>query len=142
MIFDSCLVSATYNMTADVHNLAVTQNPKSKAISKVWTKDHSITCYAFGVLTDAVSDDASGKTFRFRYEENQYIKMHTGERLSKRQRITNIRDASGNLIWVEDDLPGSPATVFEVQGTTVRHDPFQNFVDYEVLLKRVEVQNA
>lgn len=141
MIFDGCLVSANYNMTADILVETTTQDAKSKALVKTWAVHHSIKCYATSIVTDAVSDDSDGKQFRFAYDEWQFIKIRTGERLNKRQRVSNIRDKAGALIWVEAER-GNVATEFEVQGVTPRLDPFQSVIDYEVLLKRVEVQNG
>lgn len=141
MIFDTCLVGSTYGMTADIYVQSVVQDTKSKMTTKTWTLDHNINCEARSIQTDAVSDDASGKDFRQEYREHEFIKIITGERLNKRQRITNIRDKAGRLIWINDER-GGDATIFEVQGVTPRFDPFQTLIDYEVLCKRVEVQNG
>lgn len=141
MIFDGCLVSANYNMTADILVKVIAQDPKSKAMVNSWEVDHSINCYATSIVTDAVSDDSDGKQFRAAYDEWQFIKIRTGERLTKRHRVTNIKDRSGNVIWIEDSRDGVP-TEFEVQGVTPRFEPFGSVIDYEVLLKRVEVQNG
>jgi hypothetical protein len=141
MIFSGCLTSANYNMTADILVQTVVQDQKSKATTKLWEVDHQIRCYATSIVTDAVSDDSDGKDFRFAYSEWQFIKIRTGEKLGKRHRVSSIRDASGELIWTEMERNDAPTT-FEVQGVTPRMDPFQNIIDYEVLLKRVEVQNG
>jgi hypothetical protein len=141
MIFSGCLVGAVYTMTADIQNKATVQDPASLMISSSWTKDHSITCYARSIQTDAVSDAAAGKKFNNIYMEYEFIKIMTGERLNQRQRVTNIRDAEGGLIWVESEA-NDVATVFEVQGVTPIFDPFGGLIEYECLCKRVQVQNG
>jgi hypothetical protein len=141
MPFASCLIGSSYGMSADIYNQTVTQDPKSKATTKAWTLSHTINCDARSIVTDAVSDDGSGKDFRQEYREHEFIKIITGERLNKRQRVTNIRDKNNNLLWINDERDGDP-TIFEVQGVTPRLDPWQSIIDYEVLLKRVEVQNG
>lgn len=142
MIFGGCLTGANYNMTADIYVKSVTQSASGSGFLKgSWAKDHSITCYATSIQTDAVSDSGSGKKFNAEYDEYDFIKIHTGERLNKRQRVTNIRAANGNAIWVDEERGGDP-TIFEVQGVTALLDPFGEVIQYEVLAKRVEVQNG
>jgi hypothetical protein len=44
-------------------------------------------------------------------------------------------------MWAEAQRAGA-ATVFEVQGVTPISDPFGAIIEYEVLAKRVQVQNG
>jgi hypothetical protein len=141
MIFSGCLVGATYNHTADIYKKTLVQDPTSYAVADSWAKDHSITCYARSIQTDAVSDAASGKKVNDIYAEYEFIKIMTGEKLNRRQRITNIRGSNGVLLWSEYER-GEAVTVFEVQGVTSISDPFGAVIEYEVLAKRVQVQNG
>jgi hypothetical protein len=129
-------------MKADIHEKSVVQSASGSGFLKgTWAYDHTINCYATSIQTDAVSDSGAGKKFNAEYDEYDFIKVHTGERLNKRQRITNIKGADGKLIWVDDELGGA-AMIFEVQGVTALLDPFGAVVQYEVLAKRVEVQSG
>lgn len=141
MIFSGCLVGAVYTHTAEIQSKTLVQDPNSLAVKSTWALDHKITCYARSIQTDAVSDAAAGKKFNDIYMQYEFIKVMTGERLSQRQRITNIRSAEGQLIWVEEER-GDVATVFEVQGITPIFDPFGALIEYEALCKRAQVQNG
>jgi len=140
MPFSGCLVSGNYNMTADLLELEVTQDEASGAINRAWTYKKTIPCYATSIATDAVSDASSGKKFNAIYREFEVIKILTVEDVSKRYRITNIRGADGELLWYEVGSFDGRATMFEVQGNYRRFDPFGDFIENEILAKRVEVQ--
>jgi hypothetical protein len=60
--------------------------------------------------------------------------------LTTREKVTNIRDMSGNYIWVELDFPTETPTVFEVMGTTPLTDPFGRVLGYNSSMKRSENQ--
>jgi len=141
MIFSGCLTGANYNMKADVLSKVVTQDPLTRQFIETWTKTAEISCYARSIQTDAVSDAASGKKYNADYEEYEFIKVNTMKHLGKRDRISNIRSADGEYLWIESELQGAP-TVFQVQGVTSEFDPFGTLVQYEILAKRVEVQNV
>lgn len=129
-------------MKADIYEKSVVQSASGSGfLSGTWALDHTINCYATSIQTDAVSDSGSGKKFNAEYDEYDFIKVHTMERLNKRQRITNVRAADGTVLWKEDERGGDPM-IFEVQGVTALLDPFGAIVQYEVLAKRVEVQNG
>lgn len=58
--------------------------------------------------------------------------------LNRRQLVTNIRDRSDKILWLEEET-GQP-TVFEVQGVTPTFDPFGRHIDNLTVLKRADVQ--
>lgn len=67
--------------------------------------------------------------------------------LTKRDRITNIRNRKGQILWLEEELGrdnnglGSfRATVFEVKGVTPLIDPFGNHTSNVAMLERANVQ--
>lgn len=67
--------------------------------------------------------------------------------LTKRDRITNIRNRRGQILWLEEEagpnntLLGSyRATVFGVLGVTPVVDPFGNHTSNVAMLERAEVQ--
>lgn len=65
--------------------------------------------------------------------------------ISKRDRVTNISDPKGNIVWRDeefddptDDRPAQ-ATVFNVNGVTPLFDAFNRHVENYVMLERAEV---
>ena len=71
---------------------------------------------------------------------DQVIQVRTSERLTMREKVTNIRDANDNVIWSEINFPTETPTVFEVVGTTPITDPFGNVLGYNSSMKRSENQ--
>lgn len=128
-------------MTADVLAPTVTQNATTGQIEKVWTVAETIKCYAESILTDAVSDDSSGKQFGNDYSEYEFISIKAGKPFSKRTRFRNIRGADGSSLWPQYERP-SHSMVFEVQGCIPLLNPFGAVMQYKILAKRVEIQDA
>jgi hypothetical protein len=65
--------------------------------------------------------------------------------VSKRDRITNIRNRKGQILWVEEELAPDgegrfKATVFDVLGVTPVIDPFGKHSSNVAMLERSEVQ--
>ena len=71
---------------------------------------------------------------------DQIIQVRTSEKLTMREKVTNIRDAYGNVIWTEINFPTETPTVFEVVGTTPITDPFGSVLGYNSSMKRSENQ--
>lgn len=62
--------------------------------------------------------------------------------LTKRDRVTRIRDQRGNVIWLDEEIrPQSglyKPTVFNVNGVTPLIDPFGRHTENVALLEKVE----
>jgi hypothetical protein len=80
------------------------------------------------------------QTFGNTYTNSQFIEVRTSERLNQREKIKDIRDANGEIIWYELNYPNNTGTVFEVVGSTPISDPFGGIVGYNAALKRSENQ--
>jgi hypothetical protein len=66
-----------------------------------------------------------------------------GYRITKRDRVTNIRNARGQIIWKEEEMENEgvyKSTTFDVLGVTPVLDPFGNHIENYALLERAEVQ--
>ena len=61
--------------------------------------------------------------------------------LSKRWRISGIKGADGNQVWVEIDKFDTPDTIFEVFSSHAVLDPFGKVSYFEAVLQRVPVQS-
>lgn len=140
-MFD-CLNSAYFSMKFDLQTLAVTQNTVNMQFVKTWTTtEANVPGLVEPLVSVSASKGVSGKRFEtLDYTETQYFKLHTNKRLSKRDRITNVRDASGTKIFLEMDANGEPATIFEVVGESPVVDPFGGINHWTYLVNRVEIQ--
>ena len=163
MVF-ACLTSARFNMKATLLSQGVTQpdteghwvekqDPDTGEITRVWTVDTDqttpgdqvveIPCIVRGIVDGGIR--VAGTTERYTpsgiYENIDYAKMSfpKGYVVTKRDRITNIKNAQGEIIWKEEEFDSS-ATVFEVMGVTPILDPFGTHIENMALLQRAEVQ--
>lgn len=93
-------------------------------------------CVARGMSTA----DRFSSTERFgeNYKNIDMVKLWVPAslRIKKSDRVTNIRDKAGNLLWIDDD--GS-AVVFNVNGVTPQLGPFNVHTETFALLERAEV---
>lgn len=59
--------------------------------------------------------------------------------LTRRDRVTDIRNNKNVLLWKEEEFDDSP-TIFEVNGVTPIIDPFGSHIENSALLQRAEIQ--
>lgn len=110
-------------------------------LKKEWQYQRTVSCHAKGVISNSATTRSSDKQiFSNRYLNDQIIQVRTVDRLTARDKITNIRDSNGNVIWSEINFPTETPTVFEVIGTTPITDPFGNVLGYNSSMKRSENQ--
>lgn len=161
-----CLISAKFSMTATVLSQTPTgpadanghyesrQDPDTGEIIRVWvpedddpvtpgTQPRKIRCMVRGVIDGGIR--VAGTTERWTpqgiYDNVDYIKMSfpASVILTKRDRITDITNAEGEIVWIEEESD-SNGTVFDVLGVTPILDPFGKHVENFALLKRADVQ--
>lgn len=136
-------VSARYTMLADFVNQTQTTNDAGQT-KRDWDFDNPIVVRN---LTKAITGGGirvvgSTEQWGDDYEGIEWAKMNvasqvlpTGDTVTKRWRVTNIRDrVSGRVLWLLDD--GLPVE-FNVMGINPVMDPFGRPVEYELLLKGV-----
>lgn len=163
-----CLTSARFNMKADVLRAApvsvednlggwtTTQDPDSGEIIRSWqsgstdqgtpndTSDdlETFPCIARGIIDGGIRVSGTTERWSSLYDAVDYVKITfpANVKLSRRDRITNIRDQHGNIIWFEEErLDGAP-TVFSVTGVIPVIDPFGRHIESNALLSRAEAQ--
>jgi hypothetical protein len=101
----------------------------------------TLDCHAKGVITNSATTRSGDKQiFSNKYNNEQVIQVRTSERLTAREKITNIRDSNEEAIWTELNYPSDTPTVFEIIGTTPITDPFGQVLAYNSTLKRSENQ--
>lgn len=135
------LIDAVLSMKMDVYRQFDSQNPDTGAIVKEWQYYKTVDCHAKGVVSNSATTRSSDKQiFDNKYTNDQIIQVRTAERITAREKVTNIRDMDGNVIWVEINFPTETPTVFEVMGTTPLTDPFGRVLAYNSAMKRSENQ--
>jgi hypothetical protein len=78
--------------------------------------------------------------FSNKYSNEQILQIRTLDKLTARDKITNIRDSSNRAIWTEINYPNETPTVFEIIGTTPITDPFGKSIGFNTSVMRSENQ--
>jgi hypothetical protein len=135
------LVESLLSMKLDVYRQVDSQDPNTGAIKKEWTFFKTVNCHAKGVISNsATARGSDSQTFSNKYKNEQIVQIRTMDRLTTREKITNIRDSSDNVIWKELDFPSDTPTVFEIIGTTPLTDPFGKTIGFNSSVMRSENQ--
>lgn len=128
-------------MKMDVYRQTDTQDENTGSISKQWNYYKTLDCHAKGVISNSATTRSSDRqVFSNKYANEQVIQIRTIDRITIREKVTNIRDSKNVPIWTELDFPTETPTVFEVVGTTPIMDPFGKVIGYSSSLKRSENQ--
>jgi hypothetical protein len=137
------------------------QDPLTGEIVRVWVpfpddpdtpevdegvKFGQIKCLARGIVDGGIRVAGTTERFGDTYENIDFVKLWTPPKvmLTKRDRVTNIRNCKGQIFWVDEEFddhdPDTPpkATVFNVNGVTPLFDAFNKHVENFVLLERVD----
>jgi len=135
------IVDSVLSMNLDVYRQSEIQDPETGSMLKGWNYHRTLACHAKGIISNtATSGSGNKQVFSNKYMDEQVIQIRTSEKLTAREKVTNIRDAEDNVIWQEINYPNDTPTVFEVMGTTPMTDPFGRVIAYSSSLKRSENQ--
>lgn len=163
-----CLTSARFNMRADIlksdtvtettegsGEWVISHDPDSNEIIRTWvpsdTDDpetpeveglESFPCMARGIVGIGIGGAGTGEKFSELYEATDYVRIWFSPKakINRRDRITNVRDSRGNILWKEEERTDDAPTIFSVVGVTPIPDPFGRHVESTALLERVEDQ--
>lgn len=128
-------------MKMDVYRQTDTQDEDTGSIVKEWNYYKTVDCHAKGVISNSATTRSSDRqVLSNKYSNEQVIQIRTIDRITIREKVTNIRDSKNVPIWTELDFPTETPTVFEVVGTTPIMDPFGKVIGYSSSLKRSENQ--
>ena len=131
------------------------QDPISGEVISVWKDVDSdsttagvqssiIPCTVRGIISEGVSSAGASEVVnpRGEYSNIEYVKMTFPKDyvVTQRDRITDVKDASGRLLWNESEYDDSKATVFNVNGVIPVLDPFNQLVEWVAFLERSEDQ--
>ena len=129
-------------MTADIYELAVTQDSDSGRLVKDWTFKETIECYAQTIESNKASDTEAGQKSRRVYTKHEVVTIKIANDIDDRCRITNVKTADGTSIWKETELLDTPPTVFEINSIEPIIDPFGRIIEYQIQAHRIEVQRG
>lgn len=107
---------------------------------------NEIRCLARGIVDGGIRVAGTTERFGDTYENIDFVKLWVPSTvsISKRDRITNIKDRKGHIRWLDeefydpDGLLPPKATVFNVNGVTPLFNAFNRMVEQFVLLERAE----
>lgn len=135
------LIDSVLSMKMDVYRQSDLQDPDTGAIVKQWNYYKTIDCHAKGIISNSATTRSSDKQIMSnKYSNEQVIQVRTLERVLFREKITNVRNKDGIVIWSEINFPTETPTVFEVMGSTPITDPFGEVIAWNTTMKRSENQ--
>ena len=135
------LARGMLTMKMDIYIQSDSQDPDTGAITKQWNYSSTVPCYAKGVISNSATSRSGDKQIMGnKYAYQQYLEVRTANKLTLREKITNISDIAGNVIWEELNYPTNTPTVYEVIGTTPLTDPFGDVLGYNSTIRRSENQ--
>ena len=135
------LIESVMTMKMDIYRQSEVQDENSGAIKKEWNYSRTIPCHAKGVISNSATTRSSDRqSFDNRYSNEQLVQVRTMERVFSNEKVTNISDSTGMVIWKELNYPTETPTVFEVVGVTPMTDALGRVVGYSTNLKRSENQ--
>lgn len=135
------LVDSVLSMKMDVYRQLDLQDADTGALVKEWVYYKTIDCSAKGTISNSSSTSTNSvQSFGTKYNNEETLQVRTSQRLTYREKVTNIRDSKNNTIWVELNYPSEAPTVFEVVGVTPLTDGFGTVIAYNSVIKRSENQ--
>lgn len=135
------IVDSVLPMFMDVYKQFDSQDSSTGALKKEWQFTRTVPCSAKGIISNSTSSRSGDKqVFSNKYTNDQVLQVRTIEKISFREKITNIRAADGTVIWEETNFPNNTPTVFEVMGVTPMTEPFGGIIGYNTTIKRSENQ--
>lgn len=133
-----------YPMSADIYYATKQQNDFGE-ITRSWTKNRSIMCSAIKQNPNSRTSNFIDVKMNIQYDI--VINIRTYEDVQKSLDnsiykitdilITNIKDASGNVVWKEDL---TTATVFEISAIEPMLNTSNNVMGYRILCTRSDSQ--
>lgn len=103
-------------------------------------------CQARSIITGGLNSQGTTErwTTKGNYDNVDFIEIQVPPNITitKRDRITNVTDSNGKVIWREEEYGDFSPTVFDVLGVAPSLDPFGSVVEYFILAARAEVQRG
>jgi hypothetical protein len=138
------IIGSIMNMKCDIY---IQQNAQSSSgnITREWVYDRTIDCKVEPLKTGGAMNKGDNKNYdtgnENRYTEHFQLKIKSPIPISRRARISSIRDNAGNVIYKELDRYNQPDMIFDVTSNHAEIDPLGKICYYETTIQRVEVQH-
>ena len=137
----SLIVNSILGMRADIYVQSDVQDINTGAIKKEWHYSRTIPCHAKGIISNSGTGRSGDRqSVGTKYTNEQSIEIRAEQKITYREKVTNIRDGQDRVIWTELDYPNETATVFEISGVTPINDPFGSTLGFNMIAKRSENQ--
>lgn len=97
-------------------------------------------CMLRGIIDGGIRVAGTTERFGENYENIEYVKLKVPAhiQITKRDRVTNLREkAGGKVLWRDEENDGAP-TIFNVNGVTPVMDGFNRHIEWFVLLEKVQ----
>jgi hypothetical protein len=133
------VIGGLYNMTADVYDEVIRQDPETGKIERMWEFKGTIQCMARGLGNLRGKDFGTSDKWKDIYSKEDYLRIKTMYPLSDSMRITRVVTSDGISAWKEESGDNRD-TIFDVIGVTPVVEPFGTLLEYDVFLDRSEVQ--
>ena len=135
------LIDSILPMFMDVYRQFDSQDPDTGSMKKEWQFDRTVPCSAKGNISNSSSvNSRDTQILSTKYSNNEILQIRTTDSVTLREKITNIRNLEGEVIWEELNFPSNTPTVFEVMGITPMIDPLGGVLAYNATVKRSENQ--
>ena len=134
------LATSLMPLKLDIYLQLDSQDENTGSMKKEWIFTRTVQCSAKGRISNSGGRGGDKQTFNNRYMNEQMLEIRTEEQITYREKIYNVRDIKGNVIWKEINYPNNTPTVFEVISSTPITDPFGNVLAYNSIAKRSENQ--
>jgi len=135
------LVDSVMPLLMDVYKQFDLQDADTGSIKKEWQFDRTVPCSAKGNISNSSSSRTGDRqVMSTKYSNDEMLQVRTTEKVTLREKITNIRDLEGTVVWEELNFPTNTPTVYELMGTTPMTDPFGAIIGYNSTVKRSENQ--
>lgn len=135
------IVDSVLPMLMDVYKQFDKQDEATGILKKEWQFTRTVPCSAKGIISNSTSTRSGDKqVFSNKYINDQVLQIRSLTKLTFREKITNIRNLDGTVIWEENNFPNNTPTVFEVMGVTPMTEPLGGIVGYNTTVKRSEIQ--
>jgi len=134
------LVGSILSMKADVYSQMDSQDEDTGALRKTWAFTKTVPCFAKGNISSTGGRGSDKQKYATRFKDTEAIQIRVDQFVSHRDKITNIRNNDGKVIWFELNYPTNTPTVFEIVSSTPITDPFGTLMAYNSIAKRSENQ--
>jgi hypothetical protein len=134
------LLASLMPLQLDIYEQSNIQDVNTGAIKKEWSYIKTVECSAKGTISKTSIGRGDRQIIGPKYSDEQVLEIRTLDKITYREKITNVRDMNGNVIWKEIDYPNDTPTVFEIVSSTPVTDPFGSILAYNSVAKRSENQ--